>query len=470
MQSAVVSVILIAAKSSLRAYFEGVRWPLNKALPKGAEFLNGPLGDITRQFLLVKSQVARQLLNYKKEKFMNTQVSILLNPSDLEERIHEGMAMSAPKFVSSTLLRICDPDPSSYGSDFCNRCVVMKPLPSTARTYVRLIANSPDDACFCLLVDVVENWIQNMAETFPRTAAGVPNAQLNFERAKEMKMRAFVADFMKEYESTSLPPADISCITFGRLGAFLHFSLFQAWSDAICDNEKPPIEFPVDCLVGMYALPVVYYVAGWTLFSMSKATTIAADNRPVCFTFAASQTIDESAAKRMSLPTSLVERRKRRASVYCTREYFDFLCRIESIFLANLTLKMMLAYSDGDIVTRIKTSILSHNEMRGKISFLSGSDNYSENQLLLTYIVERYANMRGTYFVRHLKGNCGNLIQKLADMQATRTKVAHTVVYARKVEPDEDKFISDDTPECRVLWETATDNVFEMADADDNNQ
>jgi hypothetical protein len=101
---------------------------------------------------------------------------------------------------------------------------------------------------------------------------------------------------------------------------------------------------------------------------------------------------------------------------------------------------------------------------------LSGSDNNAKNQLLLTYIVERYANMRGTYFVRHLKGNCGNLIQKLADMQATRTKVAHTVVYARKVEPDEDTFISDDTPECRVLWETATDNVFEMADADDNNQ
>ena len=89
-------------------------------------------------------------------------------------------------------------------------------------------------------------------------------------------MCAFVADFMKEYESTGLPPADISCITYGRLGAFLHLALFQAWSDAICDNEKPPIEFPVDCLIGMYALPVVYYVAGWTLFSMSKAITIAA--------------------------------------------------------------------------------------------------------------------------------------------------------------------------------------------------
>ena len=215
MQAADVSVISNAAKSSLRAYFEGVNWPLNKALPKGAEFLNGPLGDITSQFLLVKTQLARQLLNYKKAKFMNTQVSILLNPSDLDERIREGMAMSPAEFVSSTLTRICNPDPSSYCLDFSNLCVVMKSILSIARMYVQLIANRPDDASFCLLVDAVENWIQNMAERFHRTAVGVPNAQLNIERVKEMKMRAFVADFMKEYEATGLPPADISCITFG---------------------------------------------------------------------------------------------------------------------------------------------------------------------------------------------------------------------------------------------------------------
>jgi hypothetical protein len=244
----------------------------------------------------------------------------------------------------------------------------------------------------------------------------------------------------------------------------------MAWSHVISDNQKPPINFPAECLVGKYALPVVYYVAGWTLYSASKASSIAADKRPLFFRFAAAQTIDGCAAKGMNLPSSLVERRKWRASVYCTREYFDFICRIESIFLANLTLKMMLAYSDGDIVTRIKMSILSHNEMRESISFLSGSDSKADNQLLLTYIVERYANMRGTYFVRHLKGNSGNLIQKLADNQATRTKVAHAVVYARKEEPDDDTLVSDDTPECRVLWETATNNIFELADADDPNQ
>ena len=78
---------------------------------------------------------------------------------------------------------------------------------------------------------------------------------------------------------------------------------------------------------------------------------------------------------RLNLPTSLVERRKRRASVYCTREYFYFICAIESIYLANLTLKMMMAYNDGDIVAKIKLGILSHIDTRNRFSCLSGSDN-----------------------------------------------------------------------------------------------
>ena len=58
----------------------------------------------------------------------------------------------------------------------------------------------------------------------------------------------------------------------------------------------------------------------------------------------------------------------------------------------------------------------------------------------------------------------------LKGRQREQKNLSHAVVYARKVEPDDDTFVSDDTPECRLLWETATDNVFEMADADDNNQ
>jgi hypothetical protein len=46
--------------------------------------------------------------------------------------------------------------------------------------------------------------------------------------------------------------------------------------------------------------------------------------------------------------------------------------------------------------------------MRDRFSCLSGSDNDVDNQLLLTYIIKRYANKQGTYFVRHLKGNSKN--------------------------------------------------------------
>ncbi len=33
-------------------------------------------------------------------------------------------------------------------------------------------------------------------------------------------------------------------------------------------------------------------------------------------------------------------------------------------------------------------------------------------------------------------------------------KVAHAVVYAKKVELDDELSITDDTPECQALWET----------------
>ena len=73
--------------------------------------------------------------------------------------------------------------------------------------------------------------------------------------------------------------------------------------------------------------------------------------------------------------------------------------------------------------------------------------------------------MRGTYFMKHLKGNSEDQLKKLAKCQATRKKIAHAVVYAKTtVESDGDAFIQDDTPECQVLWEMATESVFELAD------
>ncbi len=64
-QVAMSTIITSAAKSSMCEYFEGINWPLNKALPRGAEFMSGLLGNIVRQYCLRKTQVVHQLLNYK---------------------------------------------------------------------------------------------------------------------------------------------------------------------------------------------------------------------------------------------------------------------------------------------------------------------------------------------------------------------------------------------------------------------
>ncbi len=64
-QVAMSATITSTTKSSLCEYFEGVNWLLNKALPRGAEFMSGPLGNIVRQYCLQKTQVVHQLLSNK---------------------------------------------------------------------------------------------------------------------------------------------------------------------------------------------------------------------------------------------------------------------------------------------------------------------------------------------------------------------------------------------------------------------
>ena len=54
--------------------------------------------------------------------------------------------------------------------------------------------------------------------------------------------------------------------------------------------------------------------------------------------------------------------------------------------------------------------------------------------------------------------NSGNQVQKLADCQATRTKVAHAVAYAKT------KDVTVEDSECQALWENAAENVFEFSE------
>ena len=51
----------------------------------------------------------------------------------------------------------------------------------------------------------------------------------------------------------------------------------------------------------------------------------------------------------------------------------------------------------------------------------------------LKYILKRYADMRGTYFAKHLKGTANSNINKVVDSQATRTRVMNDVACSKNV-------------------------------------
>jgi hypothetical protein len=65
-----------------------------------------------------------------------------------------------------------------------------------------------------------------MAYTFPKTAAGIQHAQIDFDRGRELKLHSFVTKFMEEYDASGLTPSVISKIGFGNLGRFLHHKIF----------------------------------------------------------------------------------------------------------------------------------------------------------------------------------------------------------------------------------------------------
>ncbi len=464
------------AKEKLRAYFIRVNWPLNKVLPKGEGFKSGELGNIVTEFGLLKTQVARQLRNFKDEKYGNSQVKILLGADELEEKMRAGLSMETVEFVTLTLKRVHDKDPSS-SQDFGNFAKVLDDMPPVAKTLVILWAGNPDNECCTLLTGLVEHWLKNAAEKFPKSAAGLSTAEVGFQKSNMQKKRIFLGEWMQQYEhqccsSIVREQSSIGRDQFGLLGSFLHNQLFMEWCHSSIDDERPPIAMPDICLVNKWARPVIYYVAGWTLYSASKALTIAEKKRGVYRIFAQAHSQEKDEAKNANLPTSLVEKRKRRsAKIFCTKAYFEFICFVESTYLSNLTLKMMQAYADGDIVHKIKLALLESDVATKKFDELCRYDislSSDNKQQIMKYLMERYANMRGTFFVKHLKGNCsGNIVDKLAESQATRTKVANSLSSSKAAANAKEKQAGSKEEQ---LWENAGESAFEYADKIDNSE
>ena len=52
----------------------------------------------------------------------------------------------------------------------------------------------------------------------------------------------------------------------GRLGQYLHTTIYQVWARVSAYAERPPVQIPGQVKLGKFARPVIYYVAGLILY------------------------------------------------------------------------------------------------------------------------------------------------------------------------------------------------------------
>ena len=156
--------------------------------------------------------------------------------------------------------------------------------------------------------------------------------------------------------------------------------------------------------------------------------------------------------------------------MYCSEKYYNFIGDvIESTHVANLTLDMMMAYADGDIICEIKERILKSDAVKSKFAALCSTTDEAtfsteDTEKLLAYILDRYANMRGAYFVKHMRGCQNSSAGKLAESQATRTKVLQSSAaasYSSSKVKSEQAVETEDKKTEKELWSQAETNVLQ---------
>ena len=137
---------------------------------------------------------------------------------------------------------------------------------------------------------------------------------------------------------------------------------------------------------------------------MLLAETIIEDKRPIYFDFVKNHTMDAEPALSARLRSRLVDKRKQhhKSRICCSSNLYNFVSFVESVFLNNLTLKIMIAYSKGDLVYAITCHLTRNKTSFANFSTLYSKDD-SQNKIILGSVLDMYTNMRGMYFVKHIR-------------------------------------------------------------------
>ena len=103
-----------------------------------------------------------------------------------------------------------------------------------------------------MLTYLVERQKHRLAaeEKFPKTAVGLPNAEVKFQQDLVLNC-CFVSDLMGKYATVGIHTTILHKL-FGQLGQFMNNILYMEWAHFTIDEERPSVTIPDACLVGKY--------------------------------------------------------------------------------------------------------------------------------------------------------------------------------------------------------------------------
>ena len=89
-----------------------------------------------------------------------------------------------------------------------------------------------------------------------------------------------------------------------------------------------------------------------------------------------------------------------------TSDFFEFIVKVESTFIINATLEMMMAYCDGSLFDKIKDALTQNKsifeEFKCKLRLIDYEDEVIRK--LLVEILTTYRNIRSGWFINSVKG------------------------------------------------------------------
>lgn len=193
-----------------------------------------------------------------------------------------------------------------------------------------------------------------------------------------------------------------------KLYLALDQSLEWCWRVENFCKQREPITIPEAPTINESSKSVVSFVGGWIVSCLKTKKGLKRKcMRPThsfVDTFVRHNSVTETEATADGLPLGYIHRKmKQREKLhYPSLPFYNFLCRVESTYSKNYTLKNLLSHNDGNLLREIAKALLSNESIKRDFLKLfpstpSPPDPSSQVQKVFEYVLTKYRNMRIKY-------------------------------------------------------------------------